>query len=284
MDRIFPAAVILGVVIACTDVARILRVKNGQKCDWRRRPPWSPPCCSSRAAGPRADSGGRVRATFRRPSSGAILADRIDVQHKSVGMVVGITTPAAGASFPTGISTRATSATLDGDTVFEIGSVTKVFTALVLADMVERGELKLDDPVAKYLPAGVKLPERQGHAITLVDLATQTSGLPSSPPTFRSPIQGSSANRRPVHHRAVVPVPLALRADARHRHEMGYSNLGFALLGQALAQRAERTTRPWCARGSRAVGMQSTTIAVSRPCRPGWPRDTMPSCSPPPKS
>ena len=70
---------------------------------------------------------------------------------------------------------------LDGDTAFEIGSMTKVFTALVLADMVRRGEVALDNPIAKYLPAGARIPERNGQPITLLDVATHTSGLPLMP-------------------------------------------------------------------------------------------------------
>ena len=60
---------------------------------------------------------------------------------------------------------------LDGDTVFEIGSITKVFTALLLTEMVTRGEVALDDPASKYLPGHVKMPERNGKKITLLDLA-----------------------------------------------------------------------------------------------------------------
>jgi CubicO group peptidase (beta-lactamase class C family) len=73
---------------------------------------------------------------------------------------------------------------LNADTIFEIGSVTKVFTSLLLADMAARGEVALTDPVEKYLPAGVKVPHRAGQAITLQDLATHTSGLPREPPNF----------------------------------------------------------------------------------------------------
>ncbi len=69
----------------------------------------------------------------------------------------------------------------DGKTLFEIGSMTKVFTGLVLADMVEHGEVALDDPAANYLPAGATLPERGGRRITLIDLATHRSGLPRLP-------------------------------------------------------------------------------------------------------
>ncbi len=56
-----------------------------------------------------------------------------------------------------------------------------MFTALLLADMVERKEVALDDPVSKYLPASVTIPSRNGRAITLSDLTTHTSGLPRLP-------------------------------------------------------------------------------------------------------
>lgn len=65
--------------------------------------------------------------------------------------------------------------------VFEIGSVTKTFTGTLLADMVTRGEVALDDPVAMHLPGSVRVPEFDGHAITLEDLATHHSGLPGAP-------------------------------------------------------------------------------------------------------
>ena len=66
----------------------------------------------------------------------------------------------------------------DGNTLFEIGSITKVFTNILLADMVQRGEVSLDDTVSRYLPAEVKVPSRNGKVITLLDLATASSGLP----------------------------------------------------------------------------------------------------------
>lgn len=69
----------------------------------------------------------------------------------------------------------------DGDTVFEIGSVTKVFTALLLAEMAEKNEVGLNNPVAKYLPAGFKVPVGNGKTISLLDLAMHTSGLPFMP-------------------------------------------------------------------------------------------------------
>src|SRR6185503_6821048 len=83
-----------------------------------------------------------------------LLAERVDVQKKSLGTVVGIVSPAGRRIFARGTLDDGAGA-VDGDTVFEIGSVTKVFTALLLADMVQRGEVALADPLARYLPEGV---------------------------------------------------------------------------------------------------------------------------------
>jgi CubicO group peptidase (beta-lactamase class C family) len=68
--------------------------------------------------------------------------------------------------------------------VFEIASVTKVFTGILLAQAVLSGEVKLDDPISMYLPEGVTAPEYEGKSITLLDLATHTSGLPRMPDNF----------------------------------------------------------------------------------------------------
>src|SRR5579863_7445460 len=113
-----------------------------------------------------------------------ILVDRIDVQHQSVGIVVGVIGPEGRRIIAYGHLEKGDPRPLNGDTIFEIGSATKVFTSLLLADMVQRGEVALDDPVAKYLPPDVKVPERNGRSITLVDLSTHTSGLPRLPTNF----------------------------------------------------------------------------------------------------
>jgi CubicO group peptidase (beta-lactamase class C family) len=124
---------------------------------------------------------------------------------------------------------------MDGDTVFEIMSITKVLTSLLLADMVERGEVALHEPVARYLP--VTLRER-GGPITLLDLATYTSGLPNMP-----------ANVPPDWYASTAPMAAYTQAQLftflsgyLPEHAAGthyeYANLGFGLLGIALASRA----------------------------------------------
>lgn len=117
-----------------------------------------------------------------------ILAQRIDPMRRSVGIAVGIVDASGRRVIAHGRLNQDDDRRLDGATLFQIGSVTKVFTALLLANMAQRGEVKLDGPVAEYLPGEVKVPERDGKQITLADLATHTSGLPRLPTnlTFRT--------------------------------------------------------------------------------------------------
>jgi serine-type D-Ala-D-Ala carboxypeptidase/endopeptidase len=114
-----------------------------------------------------------------------ILVNRIDKEKQGVGIVVGVIDANGRRVVSYGKLERDDKRPLDGDTLFEIGSITKVFTALLLADTAQRGEVKLDDPIAKYVPTTAKIPQRDGKQITLVDLATHTSGLPRMPANFR---------------------------------------------------------------------------------------------------
>lgn len=107
----------------------------------------------------------------------ALIETRI-AGRKGEGIVIGVTEPGGHRRVARG---PAGGKALDGRTLFEIGSMSKVFTALLLADMTLRGEVALDDPAAKYLPAGASMPERGGHKITLRDLAMHVSGLPRLP-------------------------------------------------------------------------------------------------------
>ena len=119
--------------------------------------------------------------------------------------------------------------------MFEIGSMTKVFTALMLADMVQRREVALEDPIAKYLPVGTRLPEWDGQPITLLDVATHTSGLPLMPDGLP-----------PLNELATAKYSDAQLYQFLARYELpqqsgtkwDYSNIGYSLLGQALAARA----------------------------------------------
>lgn len=133
---------------------------------------------------------------------------------------------------------RAGDVKLDGDTVFEIGSLTKTFTATLLAQDVLSGDLTLDQPVAKLLP-DFKIPSRNSKQISLLDLATQYSGLPRLP-TNMSP--ADPANPYADYGADKLKSFLSgyqLPRDPGASYE--YSNLGFGLLGYALAQHAHAT-------------------------------------------
>src|SRR2546428_8725561 len=96
-------------------------------------------------------------------------------------MVIGLADQRGTRIFSAGKLDDGTDRDVNGDTVFFIGSVSKTFTALLLQDAVERGEMKLDDPVAKYLPASIQMPTHVGKEITLLDLATYAAGFPGNP-------------------------------------------------------------------------------------------------------
>src|SRR3954451_22070501 len=105
----------------------------------------------------------------------ALLQLCVDKQHRSPGIVVGVIDDSGTKVVAYGKCERGKPEAVDGDSIFEIGSVTKVFTTLLLQDMADHKEVKLDDPISKYLPSTVKCPKRDGKQIPLVDLATPTS-------------------------------------------------------------------------------------------------------------
>lgn len=191
-----------------------------------------------------------------------ILIDRIDKQHQSVGIVVGLIDSSGRRTISYGKFDVGDSRPVDGDTIFEIGSVTKVFTSLLLADMVQRGEVALTDPVAKYLPAGAKVPERSGRQITLEDLATHTSGLPRLPSNLSPKDPSNPYADYSVEQLYQFLSGYQLSRDIGSQYE--YSNLGGGLLGHALARRAgmdyEKLVR---SRFCEPLGMKSTGISIS---------------------
>jgi CubicO group peptidase (beta-lactamase class C family) len=191
-----------------------------------------------------------------------ILVDRIDTQRQGVGIVVGVIDPQGRRIVSYGALAKGDPRPLGGDTIFEIGSMSKVFTSLLLADMVERGEVSLDDPVAKYLPAGVTVPRRGDRQITLVDLATHTSGLPRLPTNMSPKNLANPYADYSVDQLYAFLGGYALPRDIGAQYE--YSNLGGGLLGHVLARRAGEDYETLVRR--RIAGplhMADTTIALS---------------------
>jgi CubicO group peptidase (beta-lactamase class C family) len=119
-----------------------------------------------------------------------------------------------------------------GNTVYEIGSITKVFTSLLLADMVVRKQINLDDPISKFLPASVKAPTRNGKEITLRSLATHTSALPDLPTNMVVAGRVNPYAAYTVKEAYVFLSNYTLSRDVGSKYE--YSNYGAALLGHIL--------------------------------------------------
>jgi serine-type D-Ala-D-Ala carboxypeptidase/endopeptidase len=185
-----------------------------------------------------------------------ILVKRVDQQKQAVGIVVSVIEPNGRRVVPYGNLANGDPRPLDGDTIFEIGSVTKVFTSLLLADMVNHKEVALDDPAAQYLPENVRLPERSGKSITLLDLSTHTSGLPPLP-----------INLKPEADYSVDDLYQFLSGYTLPRDpgsEYEYSNLGAGLLGHLLARRAETDYESLIrSRIARPLNMPDTGITLS---------------------
>jgi serine-type D-Ala-D-Ala carboxypeptidase/endopeptidase len=97
------------------------------------------------------------------------------------GIVVGIMDAKGIKYYSFGVKSLTSKSPVDEHSVFEIGSITKTFTGIILGDMVLKNEVKLDDPVQQYLPKDVTAPTRNGSAIKLVNLSNHTSALPSFP-------------------------------------------------------------------------------------------------------
>jgi len=191
-----------------------------------------------------------------------LLVQRIDRQAQSVGIVVGIVGAAGRRIVSYGRLSRDDDRQPDESSIFHLGSIGKVFTALLLAEMARKGEVALDDPVAKFLPETVRMPQRGGREITLQNLATHTSGLPRLPSNFEivdranpyAPYTVDQLYQFLSHHE--------LTRDIGSQYE--YSNLGAGLLGHALSLRAGKDYETLVrTRICDPLGMDSTRVTLS---------------------
>jgi D-alanyl-D-alanine-carboxypeptidase/D-alanyl-D-alanine-endopeptidase len=146
------------------------------------------------------------------------------------------------------------------DSIYEIGSITKTFTGLMLSQMVLQGKVRLDQPVRELLPAGT-VAKPPGEEIRLVDLSTQHSGLPRMPDNFNP---ANNANPYADYGTTDLYAFMSKHGVAKPANApFLYSNLGVGLLGQALANRAgtsyenlleQEITRP--------LGMTETVVTM----------------------
>lgn len=149
-----------------------------------------------------------------------------------------------------------------GKTLFELGSVTKVYTGLLLADAVQRREVGLDQPVAELLPTGVTVPTRDKLVVTLRHLALHSSGLPPLPPSLPIDATNPFGSYRDHHlYQDLVRTQLLVPPGER----IIYSDYGVGLLAHALGRKIgngyakaveERITKP--------LGLSDTFLTVPK--------------------
>ena len=191
----------------------------------------------------------------------AILKERVS-EGRSAGIVVGMLDADGSTRIVAWGDPGPGQPPLDGSSVFEIGSITKVFTATVLADMVRAGEVSLDDPVQKYLPDRVHVPGHGGKAITLGSLSEQNSGLPRMPSNFEPADPSNPYADYTVDQLYDFLSGYELTRDPGAQFE--YSNLGVGLLGHVLALRADTSYEAMVrARILEPLGMTHTAITLS---------------------
>jgi serine-type D-Ala-D-Ala carboxypeptidase/endopeptidase len=188
--------------------------------------------------------------------SSIMLLNNVKRYLPHASIVVGIITPNSTQVYGYGNISKANSTKVNGNTIFDIASITKTFTTTLLADMVKQGLVNQDDPIEKYLGATVKVPTYNGHKITLESLATHTSGLPDFPAGW---IRNHTYTTQQVYN---------FLSNTQFRSEPGtkanYSDFGMGLLGHILSIRAGVPYAQLVKdRILSVLGMDSTGIAMN---------------------
>jgi D-alanyl-D-alanine-carboxypeptidase/D-alanyl-D-alanine-endopeptidase len=187
------------------------------------------------------------------------------VNKSKAAMVVGFVDPNGTRIFSFGNMSKAHNVPVNENTLFDIGSITKTFTTLLLADMVEQGIVNLTDPIEKYLPASVKVPEFSGHKITLADLATHTSGLPFLPSNIwiNNKVGGMINSNYTANQMYTALSNFTLTREPGSKFQ--YSDFGLGLLGYILSLKAgvpyEQLVKD---RVLNVLGMNDTKITLSQ--------------------
>jgi D-alanyl-D-alanine-carboxypeptidase/D-alanyl-D-alanine-endopeptidase len=154
-----------------------------------------------------------------------------------VGMTVGVIRGDEQAVKGFGHFSEDDSRTPDGKTVYEIGSVSKVFTGLLLADAVVAGDVTLDTAAADLLPEGVKMPSKGDDPITLRHLSTHTSGLPRLPSNLHS--KNPNDPYADYNGKKLAAFLKSHRLERAPGEKAEYSNLGAGMLGLLLSRQAK---------------------------------------------
>ena len=186
---------------------------------------------------------------------------------KSIGLAVALVTPTNATIMTFGRPSLSSATPTSADNLFELGSITKTFTALTLARQIEHGALRLEEPVQELLPGGAKLPEA-ARGITLRHLTTHTSGFPRMPAGW-SPLPGlgmllfGSDPYAGYTQADLLADVRKVKLESKPGTHASYSNFGMTLLGYLLRTNAGCSYETLVKREvCLPLGMQDTTITL----------------------
>jgi CubicO group peptidase (beta-lactamase class C family) len=178
------------------------------------------------------------------------------------GIVVGVIEGDKSYYYSYGVREMTTKDPVDEHSAFEIGSISKTFTGILLADMVVKGKMKLDGPIQNYLPQGVTAPTRNGAVIKLINLSNHTSSLPRMPDNFNP---ANPANPFADYSEKQVYDFLQsyqLSRDIGSQYE--YSNYAAGLLGLILATKNGKSYEALMIHViAKPLGMENTSISLT---------------------
>jgi D-alanyl-D-alanine-carboxypeptidase/D-alanyl-D-alanine-endopeptidase len=185
-----------------------------------------------------------------------LLLNQVKEFMPNMSVVIGIVSPNGTQVYNYGNISEENSTNVNGDSIFDIGSITKTFTTTLLVDMVKRGLISLDDPIGRYLPDDVKVPTYNGKIITIENLATHNSGLPDFPIGWNR--NQSYTNEQVYNFLSNITLQSEPGVFAN------YSDFGMGLLGHILAIDSgisyEKLVKD---RILNVLGMDSTGIAMN---------------------
>jgi D-alanyl-D-alanine-carboxypeptidase/D-alanyl-D-alanine-endopeptidase len=192
-----------------------------------------------------------------------ILAERLKAEPLGSAFSVAVVNEKGAKFYNVGKTSKQANALIANEnTVYELGSVTKVFVGILLAEAVKRGEVKLDDPISKHLPKDVVTPKFNGKEITLLDLTTHHSSLPRLPENFAPADNTNPYADYTVKHMYEFLGQVKLSKEIGS--EYAYSNFGVGLLGHILSLEAALPFEILVkTRILDPLGMKNTTIVLS---------------------
>ncbi|HVW15897.1 MAG TPA: serine hydrolase domain-containing protein, partial [Mucilaginibacter sp.] len=181
----------------------------------------------------------------------------------TVGLCIGILKDGVVSTYNYGETERGNNKLPDANTLFEIGSITKTFTATLLAYYADQHKVKLTDPIVKYLPDSVAA-NKQLQGITLEMLSNHTSGLPRLPDNYVNHASVPQDPYKDYNKQNLFEYLKSCKLVTKPGEQYAYSNLGMGILGMILSQLSGKTFEQMVEQViCHPLGMQSTVQTVT---------------------